>query len=182
MDDDFKKIEGKWFEESSCTPVVTEANWHGILIDAPKDLHHQKSAAEDHGDDTPIVEPHPKLIIAGVFMFETKILQGRTWSRDGTPTLTITNNETGQSWGNTLEGLERSYVHVVLGMNVSYAPQPELPLDEGGASDGQICAEGGAFNADIGFQIPRPKTPVEYTVSVAYGPYRSNEVVIAVHP
>ncbi|MBW1807842.1 MAG: hypothetical protein JRJ87_06570 [Deltaproteobacteria bacterium] len=182
-DTDFKKIESNSSSSSICTPIITEPDWHGIAINAPGEIHYKHSLDTDYIDRDYVIRKEPKVIIAGTYTYECAKLGREKFTRDGHPLLMIKNTATDQAWGQTIQEIERGYIHHVLGMNVSYDDRDfhiDNEDDESGTT--KPTSVGGWFNADIGMHLERPSEPVDYEVYIEYGPYRSNTVKITVHP
>jgi hypothetical protein len=179
-DVDFKKIRSNSSSKSICTPIIAEPDWYGIAINAPNEIFYQHSLDTDYLDCDFVFRKEPKVIIAGTYTYECARLGREKFTPDGYPKLQMKNTKTGQTWGQTIQQIERGYIHHVLGMNVSYDDR-EFPVSDDSGAIGPTSV-GGWFNADIGMHLDRPDQPVDYEVYVEYGPYRSKTVKITVSP
>ncbi len=169
--------------ESICTPIIKEANWYGIAINAPGEIFYQQSLDQDYKGLEFIMNKVPKVIIAGNYNYEYAKIDRSRGTSDKFIRLHIKNIATGKTWSDSIRGIKRGYVGHVLGMNVSYDDR-EFPDDGGPEASGasKITSVGGYFNADIGIMLNRPKKPVDHEIHVEFGPYRSNTVIISVKP
>lgn len=182
-DDDFAATPQEGQPRRDLTPLRPQSwGWEGIRIQAPRELHYQRSIDQPAPPSSPR-KPTPRLIIAGVYMARLATLRAAAsdwaFSTGPSPMLVLRDLGTGAELHRaTLDRIRGEYRALVEGLSISYALPPRPPE----VPDHESRREGGPFVADIGLYLQARPEPWELGVHAELGPLRSNDVVIRIHP
>jgi hypothetical protein len=183
-DDDFAATPRDGQPRSTLIPLHPSSwSWEGIRIQAPRELHYQRSTDRRERPSSGPRKPVARLLIAGVYMARPATLRAAVsdwaFSTHPAPMLVLRDLGAGVELHRaTLHRIHGDYLALVEGLSISYAmPSPPLEVPDNGTR-----REGAPFVADIGLYLQARPEPWQLAVHAELGPLRSNEVVIHVLP